>query len=101
MLDDEVLKLRLSVAGDSPRAQHAISSLGRLEATPLAGRYHLEVVDVLQEPERAEADHVLATPTLLRLSPAPTRRILGDLGDLERLLRALIPHAPPEQAIDG
>jgi circadian clock protein KaiB len=89
MNPQELIRLRLYVAGDSPRAQHAIRSLSRLDATTLAGRYALEVVDVLEQPERAETDHVLATPTLLRVSPAPTRRILGDLGDLERLLDAL------------
>ena len=94
-----MIQLRLYVAGDTPRAQHAISSLRRLEETHLAGRYALEVVDVLAQPERAEADRVLATPTLVRVSPAPSRRLLGDLSDLDRLLSVLVPHSAPGTAL--
>jgi circadian clock protein KaiB len=85
----EPIHLRLYIAGDSPRSQHAILSLRRLDGTSLAGRYRLEVVDVLQEPAKAEEDHVIATPTLLRISPSPRRRILGDLTELDQLVRAL------------
>ena len=94
-----MIQLRLYVAGDSPRARHAIASLRRLDGTHLAGRYALEVVDVLAEPERAEADRVLATPTLLRVAPPPSRRILGDLGDVDRLLAALLPHGAPAPTV--
>ena len=91
MPPQDFIQLRLYVSGDSPRSEQAIRHLRRLDGTALAGRYDLEVVDVLQHPERAEADRVLATPTLLRLAPGPSRRILGDLGDLERLLQVLAP----------
>jgi circadian clock protein KaiB len=97
--NDGPIQLRLYVAGDSPRSHNAILSLRRLDASPLSGRYQLEVIDVLQEPARAEEDHVLATPTLLRLSPGPRRRILGDLTDLDQLVLALSP-PPPERARD-
>ena len=85
----EPIRLRLYVAGDSPRSQNALRNLRRLEQTPLSGRFEVEVVDVLADPDRAEADHVLATPTLLRISPAPRQRILGDLGNLEMLIKTL------------
>ena len=89
MPPEDFIQLRLYVAGDSPRSQHAIQSLKRLDDTPLGGRFRLEIVDVLEEPERAEVDRVLATPTLLRVEPGPCRRILGDLGDLQQLVYAL------------
>jgi circadian clock protein KaiB len=89
MAADDFIQLRLYVAGTSPRSAAALESLRQLEGTPLSGRYRLEVVDVLEHPERAEEDHVLATPTLLRLGPGPRHRILGDLSDLDRLVRAL------------
>jgi circadian clock protein KaiB len=91
MPPEDFIQLRLYVAGVSPRSEQAIRHLRRLDGTPLAGRYDLEVVDVLREPDRAEADRVMATPTLLRVAPGPSRRILGDLGDLDALVRALAP----------
>ena len=89
MPPEDFIQLRLYVAGDSPRSRQAIQSLKRLDETPMSGRFRLEIVDVLEEPERAEEDRVLATPTLLRIEPAPCRRILGDLSDLPRLVYAL------------
>ena len=89
MMSADFIQLRLYVAGGSPRSQAALASLRALDRSPLAGRYRLEVVDVLAEPDRAEADHVLATPTLLRVAPGPRHRILGDLSDLDLLVRAL------------
>lgn len=89
MPSEEFVHLRLYVAGDSPRSQHALQSIRRLDGTDLAGRYRLEVIDVLRQPERAEADRVLATPTLMRVAPGPCRRILGDLSDLPQLVQAL------------
>jgi circadian clock protein KaiB len=85
----DFIQLRLYVAGDSPRSRHAIQSLKLLDETSLAGRFRLEVVDVLEHPDRAEADRVLATPMLLRVEPGAARRILGDLSDVEQLVRAL------------
>lgn len=69
----------LYVAGDAPRSQVAIRSLEALCARHLRGRYRLTVVDVLKDPERAEQAKILATPTLLKTSPAPVARIVGDL----------------------
>src|SRR4051812_11596806 len=83
------IELRLYIAGDSPRSRLALASVRRLEDSSLAGRYRLEVIDVLEEPARAEADRILATPTLLRLSPEPAHRILGDLANLDHLVAAL------------
>ena len=88
--EDEVVRLRLYVAGDSPRSQIALRNIARLGATPLSGRYQLEVVDVLRDPARAEEDRILATPTLVRLAPIPRHRILGDLADIEQVVHALV-----------
>lgn len=81
--------LRLFVAGNSPRSLRTIANLRRVCADRLAGRVDLEVVDIYQQPELAERDQVVAAPTLLKLSPAPLRRIIGDLTDMPRLLQAL------------
>lgn len=97
---NDPIELRLYIAGDSPRSRLALASVRRLDQSPLAGRIRLEVIDVLDEPARAESDRILATPTLLRLAPAPTRRILGDLASLGRLVSALetgAPGSPPEE----
>lgn len=66
---DTLLCFRLFVAGDSPRSLRAIENLRRLGEDTLGGRYEMEVVDVLQHPERAEEDRILATPTLVKHAP--------------------------------
>jgi circadian clock protein KaiB len=81
--------LRLYVAGSTPRSTRAIQAITQLCQARLAGRHELEVVDVFQQPERAQLDQVLAVPTLVKLLPAPRRLVLGDLSKPERLLRAL------------
>lgn len=75
----------LYVAGRSVRSRQAEENLRRLGEARLGGRYALTVVDVTVEGERAEAARVLTTPTLVKESPAPARRVTGDLGDLDRL----------------
>lgn len=81
--------LRLYVAGDSPNSALAIARLQEFCAAHLADRYRLEIVDVIREPARAAADQVLLTPTLVKLSPAPRRTLIGNLGEPEVLARAL------------
>ena len=67
----------------------------------LAGRFDLEVVDIYQQPELAEENQVVAAPTLLKLLPPPLRRIIGDLSDEGRVLRALELTPAPPQGGDG
>ena len=81
--------LRLFVAGSTWRSQHAIENLLRICADYLAERYSLEVIDIYQQPELAARYQVVAAPTLVKLSPAPLRRIIGDLSQTERVLRGL------------
>lgn len=89
----EVVRFRLFVAGSSPRSSQAVENLRRLGDGALEGRYEMEVVDVLESPERAEEDRILATPTLIKHAPLPQRRVMGDLSDTETVLRVLAPGA--------
>jgi circadian clock protein KaiB len=81
--------LKLYVTGQTARTQRAIQNLRRLCEEDLTGRYKLEVIDVLEHPELAEADRILATPTLIKQLPPPLRRVIGDLSDRERVLVGL------------
>ena len=82
-------RLRLFVAGNTPRSLRTIANLHRLCAEHLPDRTELEVVDIYQQPHLAERDQVVAAPTLVKLVPPPLRRIIGDLSDEARVLRAL------------
>src|SRR5256885_10791231 len=81
--------LTLYVTGTSPRTQIAIDNLNRTCADELDGRYELEIVDVLEHPQRAEDERILATPTLIKQLPPPLRRVIGDLSDKEKVLLGL------------
>ena len=81
--------LTLYVTGTSPRTQTAIDNLNRICSEELAGRYELEIVDVLEHPQRAEDERILATPTLIKELPPPLRRVIGDLSDKEKVLLGL------------
>lgn len=81
--------LKLYITGRSIRSERAIVQLQRICTTHLADRYELEIVDVLEHPELAEQDRILATPTLIRLVPPPSVRIVGDLSDENLVLYQL------------
>ena len=81
--------IKLYVTGQTPRAQAAIDNLRRICEQELGGRYELAVIDVLQRPQLAEDEKILATPTVVKELPAPIRRIIGDLSDSERVLLGL------------
>ena len=85
----ETWELRLYVAGKSPKSVAAFSNLKRLCEEHLAGRYRIEVVDLLKNPQLAAGDQIVAIPTLIRKLPEPLRRIVGDLSDAERTLVGL------------
>jgi circadian clock protein KaiB len=88
-LDSESWILRLYVAGRTPRCAAAEANLRRVCEEHLAGRYHIEVVDLLEHPTLAQGDQILAIPTLVRKLPSPVRRIIGDLSNTERVLVGL------------
>jgi circadian clock protein KaiB len=79
-------KLRLYVAGQTPKSLAAFSNVKRLCETRLQGRYTIEVIDLIEQPGLAKEGQILAIPTLVRALPAPLRKIIGDLSDTERLL---------------
>jgi circadian clock protein KaiB len=81
--------LTLYVTGTSPRTKVAIENLERICQQELDGRYELEIVDVLQHPQRAEDEKILATPTLIKQLPPPLRRVIGDLSDKDKVLLGL------------
>lgn len=85
----ETLVVRLYVAGDSSNSQLARNNLQSALAHLPRGDVRLEVVDVLREPERALEDGVLVTPTLIRQSPLPERRVVGNLRDRSALMTGL------------
>lgn len=76
--------LKLYVSGDMPRSELAVRRLKQL-TDQVPERCEVEVIDVLTQPERAETDRILATPTLIKESPPPPRRIVGDLRDMETI----------------
>jgi circadian clock protein KaiB len=84
-----VWHLRLYVAGRSPKSLNASANLDRLCQQHLAGRYEIETIDLVDHPDRARADDILAIPTLVRRAPEPCRKIIGDLSDTGRVLVGL------------
>ena len=82
-------ELRLYVAGKSPKSLAAFANLRKLCEQHLAGRYTIEVIDLLENPQLAEGDQIVAIPTLVRSLPEPLRKIVGDLSNTERTLVGL------------
>lgn len=79
-------ELRLYVAGQTPKSLAAFANLKRICEAHLRGRYQLEIIDLLVNPELARADQIIAIPTLIRKLPPPVKRIIGDLSNKERTL---------------
>jgi circadian clock protein KaiB len=82
----DLYSLRLYVAANTPRSVLALANLRRLCEEHLAGRYRLEVIDLVANPRRAKDDEILAVPTLVRKLPVPIRKFIGNLSNPERLL---------------
>src|SRR5215813_11775470 len=87
--DGEVWELRLYVAGQTTKSLHAFANLKRICEQHLAGKYEIEVIDLLKNPQLAKGDQILALPTLVRKLPEPIRKIIGDLSNTERVLVGL------------
>jgi circadian clock protein KaiB len=84
-----IWRLRLYVAGQTPKSIAALANLKRVCEDHLAGRYRLEVVDLLRQPQLARRDDIVVLPTLVRQLPPPIRKIIGDLSNVERVLIGL------------
>ena len=82
-------RLRLYVAGQTSKSLAAMANLKRFCEEHLAGRYEIEVVDLMKNPQLAAGDQILAIPTLVRRLPAPLKRIIGDLSNTEKVLVGL------------
>jgi circadian clock protein KaiB len=89
MRRDPTFSFRLYVAGDGENSTRAIANLTAFCRSRLEGRHHIEIVDVFTDPDRALADRIVMTPTLLRLEPAPTRRLVGTLHAADAFAGAL------------
>lgn len=85
----ETWELRLYVAGSTPKCLAAFARLKKLCDEHIPGKYRIEVIDLLQTPQLAEGDEIVAIPTLVRRLPPPLRKIIGDLSDTERTLVGL------------
>jgi circadian clock protein KaiB len=86
---DEKWRLRLYVAGRSPKCLTALENLRRFCEEHMPGRYEIEVIDLLENPRLAKDDQIVAIPTLVRKLPEPLRRIIGDLSNAERMFVGL------------
>ena len=82
-------ELKLYVVGRTPKSVKVIDKLVQLLEDTLDGHYHLEVIDVVEKPELAKEDKILATPALVKALPPPVRKVIGDLSDREKVLLGL------------
>ena len=92
--------LRLYITGQTPRSVRAIANLRRVCEQELEGQYEIAIIDVLERPQLAEDEKILATPTLIKELPPPLRRVIGDLSDTERILLGLdlrLPQKPDNE----
>jgi len=87
--DSDKWELRLYTAGQTPKSLAAIKNLKRVCEEHFAGRYEIEIIDLLKNPRLAKDDQIVAIPTLVRKLPDPVRKIIGDLSDTERALVGL------------
>lgn len=87
--DDPQYELRLYVAGQTPKSLTAFANLKKLCEEHLAGRYRIEIIDLLEHPQLAAGDQIIAIPTLVRQLPPPLKKIIGDLSNTERVLVGL------------
>ena len=84
--DQAVWDLRLYIAGRTPKSVAAFANLKKICEQHLMGRYQIHVIDLLKQPQLAKDDQILAIPTLVRMLPAPMKKIIGNLSDTERVL---------------
>jgi circadian clock protein KaiB len=85
----QVFVLRLYVSGSTPRSTEAIRNIKQICEEHLAGQYDLQVFDIYQQPEVTSAQQILAAPTLVKESPGPLRRLIGNLSDTKHILQRL------------
>ncbi len=89
MSGEAIYKFRLFVAGDAQNSVEAVANLSAICRQHLTGRHETEIVDVFQHPKRAQAEGIFMTPTLIKLTPPPVRKIIGTLSQTQTVLQAL------------
>ncbi len=89
MLKEQRWELRLYIAGQTPKSVLALKNINKYCQEYLEGKYSIEVIDLLKNPQLAEGDQIFAIPTLVRKVPEPLRKIIGDLSNKERVLVGL------------
>jgi circadian clock protein KaiB len=87
--DTRKWNLRLYVAGQTPKSLTALANLKRICSEHMNGQYEIEVIDLMENPQLAQRDQIVAIPTLVRELPSPLKRIIGDLSNTERVLVGL------------
>lgn len=95
MAKEQMWELRLYIAGQTPKSVLAIKNINKYCKEHLSGKYSIEVIDLLKNPQLAEGDQIFAIPTLVRKVPEPIRKIIGDLSNEERVLVGLNFRAMP------
>jgi len=86
---DKLWQLRLYVSGQTALSHTALSNLTKACESHLKGLYHIKVIDLVEQPQRAKGDQILAIPTVVRKMPKPVRSVIGNLSDTERMLAGL------------
>ncbi len=93
--------LKLYVTGRTPRTEQTIATLRDLCKRELGGEYEIVVINVLEQPQLAEDEKILATPTLIKALPRPMRRVIGDLSDIEKVLLGLDLQPKQDQGVQA
>jgi len=83
------ISLKLYVTGHTPNSERAVANMKSICKNELEGKYQLTIIDVLERPQLAEDEKILATPTLIKALPPPLARVIGDLSDIEKVLVGL------------
>jgi len=91
--------LKLYITGQTPRSESAIQNLRKICEENLAAKYEIEIIDILERPQLAEDERILATPTLIKSLPPPLRRLIGDLSETEKVLVGL-DIRPPKSSVN-
>ena len=86
---DNIYRLRLFITGAAPNSSRAVMNLKDICETYLKGRYELEIIDVYQQPLIAQNEQIVALPLLVKATPGPERRLIGDMSDVDKVLRGL------------
>jgi circadian clock protein KaiB len=82
-------KLQLFVSGASPNSLKAIANFKRICEEHISGRYDLEIIDIYQQPLMAKQEQIIALPLMIKLSPSPVKRLIGDMSDTQKVLKGL------------